>query len=110
MKQILFIFMLSLAASPLFSQNLVGNWNGIIDLNGNQIPIVFHFYKDSDGNDVTGAGDTFGAALTWGLGAQTHFDEALAFAVMAASRSVTQHGPRGGKASKDEVLRWRNAR
>lgn len=60
--------------------------------------------------DVTGAGDTFGAALTWGLGEQIHFDEALAFAVMAASRSVTQHGPRGGKASKDEVLRWRNAR
>ena len=56
--------------------------------------------------DVTGAGDTFGAALTWGLGQGHAFGAALDFAVAAASRSVTRHGPRGGKAGRDEVLDW----
>lgn len=49
MKRILFISILIFSVSPLFSQNIVGNWKGNIDLNGNQIPIVFHFYKDSTG-------------------------------------------------------------
>ena len=31
---------------------------------------------------------------------------ALELAVAAASRSVTRHGPRGGKASRAEVLDW----
>ncbi|MCW0000289.1 carbohydrate kinase family protein [Pararhizobium sp. YC-54] len=57
--------------------------------------------------DVTGAGDTFGGTLTWCL-AQGHlFAKALDFAVAAASRSVTIHGPRSGKASADEIRRWR---
>ena len=60
--------------------------------------------------DVTGAGDTFGAALTWGLGQGHVFDDALAFAVAAASRSVTRHGPRGGKADRAEVLDWLEGR
>ena len=33
-----------------FCQNINGNWSGNINVNGNQIPIVFHFYKDSTGN------------------------------------------------------------
>jgi uncharacterized protein len=49
MKRILLISILTISISPLFSQNIVGNWNGNIDVNGNQIPIVFHFYKDSTG-------------------------------------------------------------
>jgi hypothetical protein len=49
MKRILLISIFIFSISPLFSQNIVGNWNGNIDLNGNQIPIVFHFYKDSTG-------------------------------------------------------------
>ena len=56
--------------------------------------------------DVTGAGDTFGAALTWGIGRGEPVGDALAFAVAAASRSVTRHGPRGGKASREEVSTW----
>lgn len=56
--------------------------------------------------DVTGAGDTLGASLTWGLGRGDSFDEALDFAIGAASRSVTRHGPRGGKASPKEVRDW----
>jgi pimeloyl-ACP methyl ester carboxylesterase len=49
MKRILLISIFIFSISPLFSQNIVGNWKGNIDLNGNQIPIVFHFYIDSTG-------------------------------------------------------------
>lgn len=56
--------------------------------------------------DVTGAGDTFGAALTWCLGREKSFDDALTFAVAASARAVTRHGPRGGKATADEVQAW----
>jgi len=35
--------------SSLFSQNIVGKWEGNIDVNGNQLPIVFHFNKDNSG-------------------------------------------------------------
>ncbi len=59
--------------------------------------------------DATGAGDTFGAALTWGLGQGHQFNEALDFAVAAASRAVTRHGPRGGRASAAEIQSWREA-
>lgn len=59
--------------------------------------------------DVTGAGDTFGAALIWGLGQSHDFGTALSFAVAAASRSVTRHGPRGGRANVDEIEVWRSA-
>lgn len=58
--------------------------------------------------DVTGAGDTLGAALTWGLGEGHDFAEALDFATAAAARSVTRHGPRGGKATPAEVREWRS--
>ncbi|HEV7310379.1 carbohydrate kinase family protein [Ensifer sp.] len=57
--------------------------------------------------DVTGAGDTFGAALTWCLSIDQSFEDALSFAVAAASRAVTIHGPRAGKASPEEIRRWR---
>ncbi|MFJ6327921.1 MULTISPECIES: carbohydrate kinase family protein [unclassified Rhizobium] len=60
--------------------------------------------------DVTGAGDTFGGALTWCLAQKQALADALDFAVAAASRSVTVHGPRGGKACVEEVERWRGER
>lgn len=59
--------------------------------------------------DVTGAGDTFGAALVWCLGQGRDFGSALTFAVAAAARAVTRHGPRGGRASVEEVEAWRRA-
>lgn len=59
--------------------------------------------------DVTGAGDTFGGTLTWCLEQGQPFAEALEFSVAAASRSVTIHGPRGGKASVNDVRQWRDA-
>jgi uncharacterized protein len=33
-----------------FSQNIIGSWKGNIEVNGQQIPIIFHFRKDSSGN------------------------------------------------------------
>lgn len=56
--------------------------------------------------DVTGAGDTFGGALTWCLSQGQTIEEALDFSVAAASRSVTIHGPRAGKANTEEIHRW----
>lgn len=58
--------------------------------------------------DVTGAGDTFGGTLTWCLAQGLTIEEALDFSVAAASRSVTIHGPRAGKAAPDEIRRWRD--
>ena len=58
--------------------------------------------------DVTGAGDTFGGALTWCLTQGQSFAEALDFSIAAASRSVTIHGPRGGKADAEAVHAWRD--
>ncbi len=60
--------------------------------------------------DVTGAGDTFGGALTWCLTQGQSFAEALDFSIAAASRSVTIHGPRGGKASAEDIRAWRAQR
>lgn len=60
--------------------------------------------------DVTGAGDTFGGVLTWCLEQNQPFADALDFAVAAAARSVTIHGPRGGKANADEIRRWSDGR
>ena len=60
--------------------------------------------------DVTGAGDTFGGVLTWCLTQGFDFAEALDFCVAAACRSVTIHGPRGGKAKAEQVDEWRKHR
>ncbi|MEP6950711.1 MAG: alpha/beta fold hydrolase [Ginsengibacter sp.] len=32
-----------------FCQNLAGDWQGNLEINGRKIPIVFHFYNDSSG-------------------------------------------------------------
>ncbi len=48
MRHFLFFYLLFCTA-PLFSQNILGNWRGSISVNGNDLPIVFHFYKDSSG-------------------------------------------------------------
>ncbi|WP_296744332.1 carbohydrate kinase family protein [Mesorhizobium sp.] len=60
--------------------------------------------------DVTGAGDTFGGTLTWCLSQGRSFADALDFSVAAASRSVTIHGPRGGKATAEDINNWRAMR
>ena len=73
------------------------NGNTILRTRGYSVDVV----------DVTGAGDTFGGTLTWCLSQGRAFADALDLAVAAASRSVTIHGPRGGKASVEDMCRWR---
>jgi pimeloyl-ACP methyl ester carboxylesterase len=50
MVRLFFINILVLIYSHSFSQEIYGNWEGNIEVNGQQIPIVFHFNKDSSGN------------------------------------------------------------
>lgn len=57
MKATLFISILMCTASSLFAQKIVGNWKGYIEVNGMQLPIVFHFTKDDSGN-ITGKWDS----------------------------------------------------
>jgi uncharacterized protein len=57
MKAVVFILISFCMTSSLFAQNIVGNWNGNIDINGAQLPIVFHFTKDDSGN-ITGKWDS----------------------------------------------------
>jgi len=65
----------------------------VVRVPGYRVPVV----------DVTGGGDTFGGALLHGLARDWPLDRTLAFAVAAASRSVTVEGPQGGVAAEDEV-------
>lgn len=54
----LFIGLLILGiATAGFSQNLSGSWEGNINVNGMQLPIVFHFTKNPSGN-ITGKWDS----------------------------------------------------
>lgn len=65
-----------------------------IEIAGLQVPVV----------DVTGAGDTFGGALTFALGRAADLRTALSFANSAAAYAVTRFGPRGGVALVGTVL------
>jgi hypothetical protein len=49
MKQVLLISIFTISFAPLFSQKIIGNWKGNIEINGNGLPIVFHFHKNSAG-------------------------------------------------------------
>ncbi|MEO6894699.1 MAG: alpha/beta fold hydrolase [Ginsengibacter sp.] len=49
MKKISFIILLAFYMSQsLFAQKIVGNWEGNIEVNGIEVPIVFHFTKSSE--------------------------------------------------------------
>jgi len=50
MKVSLFTLILIFIAPCLFAQDISGNWKGNMDVNGAQLPIVFHFTKDNAGN------------------------------------------------------------
>ena len=56
MKQFLFISILAFSLSPLFSQNIAGNWKGILDANGEQLPVDLHF-KNNNGK-IDGSWDS----------------------------------------------------
>ncbi len=49
MIRISFICITLFFSSAIFSQNITGNWEGALQLQGNEIPIVFHISKDSTG-------------------------------------------------------------
>jgi uncharacterized protein len=50
MRKLFFILFLVPIYSHSFSQDITGTWKGNIEINGQQLPIVFHFKKDSSGN------------------------------------------------------------
>jgi pimeloyl-ACP methyl ester carboxylesterase len=49
MYKLLLSFTLSILSATTFSQNIVGNWEGALQIQGNELPIVFHISKDSTG-------------------------------------------------------------
>jgi pimeloyl-ACP methyl ester carboxylesterase len=49
MRTLFFAFIFIFRYSFSFSQNIIGNWKGNIDVNGKEIPIVFHFYENDSG-------------------------------------------------------------
>ncbi|HSN07455.1 MAG TPA: hypothetical protein VLS85_00385, partial [Hanamia sp.] len=50
MKKAALLVVIAIFIYPFLSaQKITGNWKGNIDVNGTEIPIVFHFTKDSDG-------------------------------------------------------------
>lgn len=57
MRSSLFISILTFLSFPIFAQDISGDWNGNIDVNGMQVPIVFHFTKDASGN-ISGKWDS----------------------------------------------------
>ncbi len=57
MRNLLFILLLVLSYSFAYSQKIVGDWKGNIEMNGNEIPILFHFNKNDSGN-ITGTWDS----------------------------------------------------
>lgn len=71
----------------------------IINVPGYTVPVV----------DVTGAGDSFGGALVALMAEDRPFQEAMELAVAAASRAVTIHGPRGGRASLADIVAFKAA-
>jgi len=49
MKKSFLIFLISFLSTSLLAQKIIGNWEGNIEINGNKLPIVFHFTKNNDG-------------------------------------------------------------
>jgi pimeloyl-ACP methyl ester carboxylesterase len=50
MKKATLLVVIAIFIYPsLFPQKITGNWKGNIEVNGTEIPIVFHFTKNSDG-------------------------------------------------------------
>ena len=49
MKHLAISFLFICMSASVFSQNISGDWKGNIDVNGNHLPIIFHFQKDDSG-------------------------------------------------------------
>ncbi len=50
MKKFFLIVTFFLLSTALPAQKIIGNWEGNIEINGNKLPIVFHFTKNTEGN------------------------------------------------------------
>ena len=48
-KSSFIILILFVIGQSLFAQKIIGNWEGNINVNGTDLPIVFHFTKNSEG-------------------------------------------------------------
>lgn len=57
MKKIVLTLISALSFCSLFSQKIVGNWQGKININGNGLPVIFHFNHDSTGK-INGSWDS----------------------------------------------------
>lgn len=57
MRNLLFFFLLFFSYSVSFSQKIVGDWEGYVDINGNKLTILFHFNKESTG-EISGKWDS----------------------------------------------------
>ena len=49
MKKIIFTLSVVLISIASHAQNITGTWQGNLNINGNEIPLVFHIVKDSTG-------------------------------------------------------------
>lgn len=54
--------------------------------------------------DTTGAGDSFNAALAFGIASDWQLDQSVAFAVKASAKSVTKFGAQDGMPYLDEIV------
>jgi hypothetical protein len=50
MKQVLMIVFLFGASTFLWAQDLVGDWNGMLKVNGTELRLVLHISKNTDGS------------------------------------------------------------
>ena len=48
MKRIFFIAAALIFSTPVISQDITGNWQGKLDVQGTMIPVIFHIVKDSN--------------------------------------------------------------
>lgn len=57
MRNLIILVHLLFCFSSSFAQIAIGDWKGNIDVNGNKLPILFHFQKTNSG-DMTGVWDS----------------------------------------------------
>lgn len=53
MKKITFVIVIVLMAGNLFGQNVTGQWNGVLDVMGTQVRLVFHIEQTENGYSAT---------------------------------------------------------
>jgi uncharacterized protein len=49
MRSVFFVICCFLFSVPAYSQDIAGNWEGALEVQGTELPLVFHINKDSTG-------------------------------------------------------------